>query len=355
MGTQRVVDAKYQFPESGGLWSALWLKHAFVPQFFEPSVSYRTCTLVLVVGERRCTVCWQKFLPVPVKERRSRIGQSKVKQRGQSRRHKELCYMGYRFEGYATSMVSGPDARGRYHVKPPDRHPIVNTKSEYVSVFTSKLGSHRLLLAGEVDCCALHEAGTNSLTAWPPPLGSRTYVELKTSALIHRQRQSDSFEKHKLLKYWAQSFLPNVPRVVVGFRDEDGFVQKKQTFRTQEIPRLIKGKEDRWSAAVCMNFLSGILSWVNAYVTQRQAEGGAQGLYLLAYNGGDMAPSRSAQFTPTLTLRPLTEAGQFPELACNDGRVLPSWFVEPDPVRGPRNPASAPASTPPTQSLSVPY
>lgn len=66
------------------------------------------------------------------------------------------------------------------------------------------------------------------------------YVELKTNKMILSERDKWTFERylapcrkcqsrianpctrHKLLKFWAQSFLAGVPYIVVGFRDENG-------------------------------------------------------------------------------------------------------------------------------------
>jgi RAT1-interacting protein len=52
--------------------------------------------------------------------------------------------------------------------------------------------------------------------------------------------------RHKLLKFWAQSFLPGIPTILVGFRDDDGNVVTVETFKTMEIPRLVRGKEGAW-------------------------------------------------------------------------------------------------------------
>jgi hypothetical protein len=40
--------------------------------------------------------------------------------------------------------------------------------------------------------------------------------------VIATERDRTSFERYKLLKFWSQSFLAGVPRVVVGFRDDEG-------------------------------------------------------------------------------------------------------------------------------------
>ena len=39
------------------------------------------------------------------------------------------------------------------------------------------------------------------------------------------------------MKWWAQSFLVGVPKIVCGFRDDDGIIQNLQTFRTIDIPK----------------------------------------------------------------------------------------------------------------------
>lgn len=45
---------------------------------------------------------------------------------------------------------------------------------------------------------------------------------MKTSKMIMTERDRFSFERYKLIKFWSQSYLAGVPRVVVGFRDEEG-------------------------------------------------------------------------------------------------------------------------------------
>lgn len=45
-----------------------------------------------------------------------------------------------------------------------------------------------------------------------------------------------SFKRFKMLKFWAQSFLGNIPRVIVGFRDDAGIIKSLQTYETLRIP-----------------------------------------------------------------------------------------------------------------------
>ncbi|KAG0040235.1 Dom-3 Z [Podila clonocystis] len=71
-----------------------------------------------------------------------------------------------------------------------------------------------------------------------------------------------------LLKFWAQSFLPGIPTIIVGFRDDDGNVVHVQTFKTMEIPRLVRGKEGAWDTTICINFLDSVLSFLKRLVVK---------------------------------------------------------------------------------------
>ena len=51
--------------------------------------------------------------------------------------------------------------------------------------------------------------------------------------------------RFKLLKWWAQSFLPGVPRIVAGFRDPDGLVVRTETIHISQISHLIKVLDDQ--------------------------------------------------------------------------------------------------------------
>ena len=55
-----------------------------------------------------------------------------------------------------------------------------------------------------------------------------------------------NFARHKLLKFWAQSFLVGTPTIICGFRDDDGYVKSVQTFKTLDIPRMVRGKNGMW-------------------------------------------------------------------------------------------------------------
>ncbi|KAL1507410.1 hypothetical protein AB1Y20_008252 [Prymnesium parvum] len=195
-------------------------------------------------------------------------------------RSRRMCYWGYSFEqactaGRAAAAAAAPRA-GEYRVpSPSDPESFahlysssrleelrrrygrergggggggggVNANEEFCAVMKLELEQVRLFMAAEIDCRAGEPA---------------EYVELKTSKLLEKPRDKASFERHKLLKFWLQSFLAGVPRVVVGFRDEAGVVRKLQAFKTLEIPRLVRA-QGVWDPSVCLNFGRVVLEWV---------------------------------------------------------------------------------------------
>uniref|UniRef100_A0A061REV9 Decapping nuclease n=1 Tax=Tetraselmis sp. GSL018 TaxID=582737 RepID=A0A061REV9_9CHLO len=128
----------------------------------------------------------------------------------------------------------------------------VDSTEGFNSVSLTSIGEHQLVIASEVDC----QRGPTSSS------GTGGYIELKTTRLMESQKQVDSFERHKLSKWWAQSYPAGVPTIVVGFRDDDGFVQKLQELETAKLPKYVAGKRFAWDAGVCLSFLNRSLAWL---------------------------------------------------------------------------------------------
>ncbi|XP_071252767.1 decapping and exoribonuclease protein-like [Salvelinus alpinus] len=165
-------------------------------------------------------------------------------------RHEEMMYWGYKFEQYtcADDAQSLPDPGG-----------VVNTNEAFCTVVQTRLAEHRLLFSGEVDC------RDKDPKAPSPPAN---YIEMKTSLEISTPKQRSNFHRFKLLKWWAQSFLPGVPRIVAGFRDHDGVVVSVETYHISKISQLIKNETNCWKPTVCMNFCCEFLSFVKSVVTE---------------------------------------------------------------------------------------
>jgi len=86
-------------------------------------------------------------------------------------------------------------------------------------------------------------------------------VELKTSAEIRSDSDVVKFER-KLHKFWIQSFLLGVPKVIVGFRsnDAEGRLLRIQEFETTKIPAMVRNQGKRtWDSNVCINFADEFL------------------------------------------------------------------------------------------------
>lgn len=93
------------------------------------------------------------------------------------------------------------------------------------------------------------------------------WVELKTSAIIESDRDMFKYER-KLLKFWLQSFLLGVPKIVVGMRSKQGILQHLEELETQKLPGMVKRRgKATWDGNVCINFTSSFLEWIKANIT----------------------------------------------------------------------------------------
>jgi RAT1-interacting protein len=105
------------------------------------------------------------------------------------------------------------------------------------------IGNTALVIGGEVDAGMLSVAlGFKQLTfvVWDSkPCDDRpiNWVELKTSADIRNDRDMITFER-KLMKFWIQSFLLGVPKIIVGFRTPDGILKRVEEMVSNYLPGL---------------------------------------------------------------------------------------------------------------------
>jgi len=82
---------------------------------------------------------------------------------------------------------------------------------------------------------------------------------LKTSAEIESDRDMFKYER-KLLKFWIQSFLLGVPKIIVGFRSKNGILQRLEELETKSLPGLVKRQgKGTWDGNLCINFTASFL------------------------------------------------------------------------------------------------
>lgn len=62
------------------------------------------------------------------------------------------------------------------------------------------------------------------------------------------------------MKFWIQSFLLGVPKIIVGFRTRDGILVHVQEIETHTIPHTVNSRPGaRWNADMCVNFADKFL------------------------------------------------------------------------------------------------
>lgn len=165
---------------------------------------------------------------------------------------------GHRFE--SLSVLRKPWAectRAEIEARDDD---IVNSNIQYCSIVRTGIGSTSLILGGEVDCI-MGEKPTNADDPIP-------WIELKTTAEPPNssQREQQKSER-KLLKFWAQSFLIGVPKVIVGYRTQDGHLTRIEELETRKIPGQVLRGQGSWDGNVCINFTAAFLEFLKQTIS----------------------------------------------------------------------------------------
>ncbi|KAL9104422.1 MAG: hypothetical protein Q9163_000628 [Psora crenata] len=170
----------------------------------------------------------------------------------------KLCLMltGYKFETLSVIPDQWHPTSREYIEGREDM--IVNNYSQYCSVVKTGIGKAKLIIGGEVD--AVWDCRPASKDA---PIN---WVELKTSAEIKTPHDDTKYQR-KLLKFWIQSFLLGVPKIIVGFRSQSGILQRLEELQTKDIPGMVKKTSGLWDGNICINFTAAFLDWLKQTVT----------------------------------------------------------------------------------------
>jgi hypothetical protein len=71
----------------------------------------------------------------------------------------------------------------------------------------------------------------------------------------------------KLMKYWIQSFLLGVPKIIVGFRTRDGILVDIKEIETHNIPQTVNSRPNpAWNADICVNFAAAFLECRHIFI-----------------------------------------------------------------------------------------
>ncbi|KAK7935751.1 protein RAI1 [Apiospora marii] len=167
-----------------------------------------------------------------------------------------MTFWGYKFETLSTMPATWAETSREYIENRPNE--VVSNKSQYCSVVRTGIGKSILCLGGEVD--AVWDAKPREKGA---PI---KWVELKTTAAIQNERGMQNFER-KLMKFWIQSFLLGVPKIIVGYRDQGGILRKIEEIQTESIPaKTMQRGVQSWNADMCINFASNFLDWLRQVI-----------------------------------------------------------------------------------------
>lgn len=139
----------------------------------------------------------------------------------------------------------------------PDNEEVLKEAEAYTVVLRSELGSHSIVLGGEV------KAVDPSVECEPGSTAS--YVEFKVT--LHQgdstNARRDMFKRHVMLAWWAQCRLAGVPRAICGYRNDDGILVNIEDIDVNDMPKMAGGK---WSEDKCMRFCDRLLSFIKQHV-----------------------------------------------------------------------------------------
>ncbi|KAM4056204.1 RAI1 like PD-(D/E)XK nuclease domain-containing protein [Hirsutella rhossiliensis] len=221
-----------------------------------------------------------------------------------------MQFWGYKFETLST-MPATWDETSRDFIEGRENH-VVNNKAQYCSIVRTGIGKAILCLGGEVD--AIWDSKPEEKGA---PIN---WVELKTSAEIRSHGDMDAFHR-KLMKYWIQSFLLGVPKIIVGFRTRDGILVDLNEIETHRIPETVNSRPNaRWNADMCVNFASAFLEWLSKMIKDegvwriaRRQHSSVIELYRVEATGhGNILPEEFKNWRIKLALGPDPEGTRAP-------------------------------------------
>ncbi|TQS34305.1 hypothetical protein Golomagni_05319, partial [Golovinomyces magnicellulatus] len=167
-----------------------------------------------------------------------------------------MRYWGYKFESLCLLPNKWNETSPDYIMAREEN--LVNNHAQYCSVVKTGLGDTSMILGGEID-------GVRDVK--PHDDASMNWIELKTSADVLNERDARRFDR-KLMKFWIQSYLLGVPKIIIGFRTQDGFLNRIEEFDTLSIPRMVRRRGNIWDAEMCLNFASDFLNFLRSTITE---------------------------------------------------------------------------------------
>ncbi|KAF2114994.1 RAI1 like PD-XK nuclease-domain-containing protein [Lophiotrema nucula] len=177
--------------------------------------------------------------------------------------HAMMTYWGYKFETLAL-LPDTPPNTSRTFIENRTKA-VVSNHAQHCSIVRTGFGPHSIILGGEVDGLWGPKPDPQKHPDAPIP-----WVELKTTEELGRYPSERDILKYerKLLKFWAQSFLLGVSKVIVGFRSKQGILRVIDVYETNQIPGMVRRGTRCWDGNTCINFATAFLDHLKKTLTE---------------------------------------------------------------------------------------
>ena len=70
--------------------------------------------------------------------------------------------------------------------------------------------------------------------------------------------------------FQAQSFLANIPTIVVGWRTDGGQMTQLEEMQTMLLPRRVRPRPDAWDPNICLNFADQFFTFLKTTLLQHE-------------------------------------------------------------------------------------
>eukprot|EP01026_Neomeris_dumetosa_P033031 TRINITY_DN26274_c0_g2_i1.p3 TRINITY_DN26274_c0_g2~~TRINITY_DN26274_c0_g2_i1.p3 ORF type:complete len:174 (-),score=21.59 TRINITY_DN26274_c0_g2_i1:19-540(-) len=114
----------------------------------------------------------------------------------------KFMYYGYKFEALCTE----------------GEQDLVDSTAEFGTCVKFMLGGLKLIIGAEIDC---YDGADNSENA-----KLQDYIELKTYRMPQSRDKYRNMVRNKHTRWWLQSWIAGVPRLVLGGRDDAGILRQ---------------------------------------------------------------------------------------------------------------------------------
>ncbi|OTF76581.1 Dom3Z-like protein [Euroglyphus maynei] len=203
-------------------------------------------------------------------------------------------YGGYRFEHYIT--------RSKHHDTDTHSDDFSTTLHEYSVMLKSKINSITnpngcsLLYVAEVDCLEDKHKDSSRM---------ENFVEIKTTKQIDSTIQNDNFHRYKSSKWWAQSKLVSIDRIICGYKEND--LTTVTSIETLYVDSIAQQATRFWNSKDCWNFLDHFLTHVKNLLKN---ENDPSKVYLFS----------KERYSSIITSKKLLHAGKL--------LIIPDWYVD---------------------------